>query len=164
MASFRDLTGKRFGYLTVLSLHSRSSRSARTRTKWLCKCDCGNEVVVQANNLTSGNTKSCGCYHSLTIALPRAESGHVNRMYNSWRAMKSRCNNPHNNRYYAYGARGIKVCPEWNKFIGFREWALKNGYAPNLTIDRIDYNGDYTPENCRWIPLGDQAKKQEANQ
>lgn len=150
-----DITGLRFGKLTVLRQDGKSSRNPWKHTTWLCKCDCGNTVVVRQGNLRSGNTQSCGC---LKENLRGSYSPNKNRLYNSWRAMKARCNNPNNNRFYAYGARGISVCKEWESFAGFQKWAIANGYADNLTIDRIDCNGNYCPENCRWIEPKKQSK------
>jgi hypothetical protein len=155
MAKFHDLTGKRYGKLVVLSLYSHGSRKENKDCKWLCRCDCGNEIIAGVRNLNSGNTKSCGC---LRYENKGAYKPNPNRVFNSWRAMKQRCKNKSNNRYYIYGGRGIKICEEWDKsFNAFKEWAFANGYSENLTIDRIDPNGDYCPENCRWIPPEQQS-------
>lgn len=160
MGAFVDLTGHRFGRLSVVRLHSRSTKKPYAQPKWLCKCDCGNDVVVRRGNLTSGNTQSCGC---LRDGVRGSYTPNANRLYNSWRAMKSRCSNPNNNRYYAYGGRGIAVCDEWKKFSAFEEWAISNGFRNDLTIDRIDPNGNYEPSNCRWIsPESQAANKRKA--
>lgn len=155
MPRFVDKTGERFGKLTVVSLYSRASRNPLKQIKWLCKCDCGNVVVVQSGNLATGNTKSCGC---LTEGKQGMFKPNPNRLYNSWRAMKARCNNPNNNRYYLYGGRGIKVCKEWELFSNFKSWALCNGYSEELSIDRIDNDKGYSPENCRWILPQEQSR------
>ena len=156
-----DLTGKQFGRLTVVRLYSRSSRKPTRPTMWLCKCECGNEVVVRRGNLLNGNTKSCGCLRTDNMG---AYTPNANRLWNSWRSMRFRCNNKASNRYHLYGGRGIKVCEDWDKsFEAFKEWSLQNGYADNLTIDRIDVNGDYRPENCRWIPIEEQGRNKRTN-
>lgn len=155
MGAFVDLSGRRFGRLAVISLHSKGSRQLG-HPRYRCVCDCGNECIVQANNLTSGNTQSCGCYHAEN--LNGMFKPNKNRLYNSWRAMKARCLNPNNNRYYLYGGRGITICDEWLSFKSFKEWALSNGYADDLTIDRIDPDGNYTPDNCRWIHPDKQSR------
>lgn len=158
---FVDLCGCRFGMLTVLNrAEDHICKGGQHKTMWLCRCDCGKETVVCTQSLKSGGTLSCGCYRQ-----KRAKEGHTihggtgTRLYDIWTGMISRCYNKNNNRYDNYGGRGIIVCNEWkNSFEVFRDWATKNGYSDNLTIDRINVNGDYCPENCRWISPLEQSK------
>lgn len=150
-----DLSGKRFGKLVAISRDKN-----RKGTYWVCKCDCGNMSSVQYTNLVSGGTKSCGC--------GRGKSGSENtfyrhggrgtKLYGVWKTMRQRCNNSNNYDYRWYGAKGIKVCEEWNDFAKFREWANGSGYKEGLTIDRIDSQGNYEPSNCRWITIQEQQR------
>ena len=160
-----DLTGKRFGRLTVVE---RSSEKRKRRgTFWVCKCDCGNVVVVPRCHLIDGHTKSCGCYHKDRLHEPRPSvSKHYlskSRIYRIWSGMIDRSTNPKSNGYKNYMGRGIGICEEWKTFTNFRDWAFSHGYADNLSIDRIDNNGNYEPSNCRWVDAKTQGRNTRAN-
>ena len=159
-AKIKDLTGQRFGKLTVIE-YKGSSKG--TGSLWLCKCDCGNEKVITSRNLLNKTCKSCGCYSKDNPA-HITHNLYYTRLHNIWIGMKSRCYNKNNKRYNTYGARGIKVCDEWKDFLPFYNWAMANGYNETMdrgecTIDRIDINGDYSPDNCQFINI----KKQQRN-
>ena len=156
-----DITGKKFGMLTVLR---RLKEKVKGHTVWECLCDCGNKTIVPAYRLTSGNTKSCGCLHKLTL-LERNTTHNMSyeRLYIIWAGMNKRCKNPNCASYVRYGARGICVCDEWTSFEPFRDWAFANGYAEDLSIDRIDNNGNYCPENCRWVDKKTQCRNKGNN-
>lgn len=126
-----------------------------------CVCDCGVELEVWANRLLIENgTRSCGCRQRERTSQSNTKHGEGHSLlYGVWIAMKDRCANPKNKDYGRYGGRGIAVCPQWiHDFAAFREWANANGYRQGLTIERNDVNGNYEPENCSWIPMGDQRR------
>lgn len=148
-----DLTGKKFGKLTVIQRSkSITYPSGGKSIVYLCRCECGNEVMVLAGNLRQGHTTSCGCVRDEVRRVTHTKHGaSSHRLHNIWTNIKQRCYNPLNADYKNYGERGISVCEEWrNDFRVFYNWAMANGYADDLTIDRVNVNGNYEPTNCRW--------------
>ena len=148
-----NLEGLKFGKLTVIGF---SNTNKHGQAMWKCRCECGNETIVKGSHLTTGHTISCGkhakhCKHGMTKKRP----------YRIWQDMKSRCENPKVACFKHYGGRGITVCEEWrNSFEAFYEWATSHGYSDELTLDRIDVNGNYCPDNCRWATWHEQRINQ----
>lgn len=164
MSVSKVVIGKRFGRLTVIS--RTDIKDSGRHYKWLCKCDCGNEKIVSSCNLTSGNTLSCGCLkrevvkHNAQIKHGKSNT----RLYGIWRDMKSRCHNPKSPKHKVYFDRNITVCDEWaNDFEIFYYWAINNGYSEELTIDRIDNEKGYQPDNCRWTTQLEQQRNKRNN-
>lgn len=151
-----DLTGQKFGRLTVVERHGVKDGHAA----WLCKCDCGNTTVVNGRNLRNGRTTSCGCYHKeILINRSKTHGMSKTRLYRIWHNMKNRCFYTKDKHFNDYGGRGITVCDEWkNDFESFKKWSLSNGYSDELTIDRINNDGNYEPSNCRWVTMKEQCK------
>lgn len=160
-----DLTGQRFGRLTVIKFIPNEKNGSY----WLCRCKCGNEAIINSGLLKLGHTKSCGCLSrekskTRIIRQSITHNSSRSRLYRIWKNMKQRCYNPNHNHYKDYGGRNILICDEWkNDFVAFRDWSMENGYADNLSIDRIDNDGNYTPNNCRWVDKKTQQRNRKNN-
>lgn len=167
MGKLIDLRGKKFTRLTVIAEEKLNKKEGNR--KWICKCECGNYITAKTSYLTSGDTKSCGCLKS---ERSKENASHINRthgmtrtrLYKIWQGMKNRCYKENTNGYENYGKRGIEVCVEWrHNFVNFYNWAISNGYKDNLTIDRLDNNKNYEPENCKWSTLKEQSNNRRTN-
>jgi len=162
----KDLTGQKFGRLTVIE---KTGKRLCGHIVWKCQCECGNIAEVMGRNLLTGHTKSCGCLEkeiNEKIHIKHGDARHGKgkkraRLYWVWTYMKQRCLNPNYKSFKYYGGRGIKVCDEWkNDYPAFKKWALANGYDEELSLGRIDPDGDYCPENCQWIIRPENTRKQ----
>lgn len=169
----KNISGQRFGRLTAIEF---TGKTKNRKALWLCKCDCGNDHIAISGNLMSGTTQSCGCYKREAIITSNKKnkvggSYHTThglsvkekRLYEVWTGMKARCECKTNKRYEDYGGRGIALCEEWHDFARFAEWARSSGYDANAprgvcTIDRIDNDKGYDPDNCRWVTVAEQNR------
>lgn len=162
MSHVKDLTGQKFERLTAIERDYAPQNTNRKRTKWICKCECGNIVSVVSTDLLSGHTKSCGCYHKdqarnfLSGIKKKSQNYHLSKTktYRIWKAMMQRCSKENCWAFKYYGGRGIKVCNRWHDYKNFLH---DMGSAPdNGSIDRINVDGNYEPDNCRWITMKQQ--------
>lgn len=153
-------TGDKYGRLTIV----REVSAVKSKRIFICKCECSKKITISLNKIRSGHTKSCGCWRRN----PESKANYTKdethkRLYRIWSQMKRRCSIKSGREYKYYGIRGIKVCDAWLDFSEFKKWALSNGYEGNLTIERIDFNGNYEPSNCTWITQGEQTKNSRHN-
>lgn len=155
MGKFIDITGERYGKLVAVNPTDKRTKSGGVI--WVFKCDCGNTKISPANSVKSGLIKSCGCLchtHGMTGT----------RLFNIWVDMRQRCYNKNYPQFYLWGGKGVKVCDEWlQDFMTFYNWAIENGYANNLSIERKDSNGNYEPSNCKWATPKEQARNISTN-
>lgn len=163
MNSLIDLTGQRFGRLTVLEMAEKKPYSKAAC--WSCVCDCGKKKTVLGTNLRNGTIRSCGCLSRDVVVETHTKHGKSNtRLYRIWRGMIDRCEKTNSISYENYGGRGITICKEWRDDVGiFSKWAMENGYEEGLSLDRIDNDEGYFPKNCRWSSSKEQANNRRTN-
>jgi hypothetical protein len=163
-----NLIDQKFGRLTVIKLHSIKNRT----TQWLCKCECGKKTTVSVGDLRSNHTKSCGCLHQEIINQGKAHFKHGMEgtiFYSKWAGMKRRCLNKNDKKYFRYGGRGIIICDKWLNFNNFRDDMYQSylehykQFGKNTSIDRINVNGNYEPNNCKWSTQKEQTNNMRKN-
>ena len=171
MLNTENFIGKKYGKLKIVSLSYKKQKYTKSGRKdgflyyFNCICECGNYIDVNLHDLTSSHTQSCGCYQKTQVSKKNKIHGlTTSSIFHIWTSMKQRCLNPNNKAYKNYGGRGITICDDWkNNFITFYDWAMNNGYKENLSIDRIDNDGNYQPDNCRWVTRKEQNRNYRKN-
>lgn len=161
-----ELAGYKFGRWTVIE---QAPKNPNNKTiYWKCSCECGKFGIVASGKLRNGKSKSCGCLaREITGNRFRKHGGIGTRLYRVWDGIKERCNNSNHSDWKSYGGKGIKLCEEWLNFSNFESWAIANGYNKEAeymkcTIDRIDYNANYCPSNCRFVDMLTQNRNKPA--
>ena len=155
----RIYDGQRFGRLTAIAYHGKDAHNNKL---WFCECDCGNVKIARGERLIAGKTRSCGCIVREGIQ-QSTHGGSKTPLYSKWLGMRARCYRKANDHYQYYGGRGLGMCKDWQDFAVFRDWAHSHGYDDGLSIERRDNDKGYSPDNCTWIPLADQAKNKRTN-
>lgn len=160
----KEFIGKKYNKLTIIERFIDCDNKGQGR-KWLCECECGNTIIVNTHNLINDKTKQCNKCSNESIKTSVTKHGYCQkeRLYTTWLNMRDRCNNPNYLKYHLYGGRGIEVCESWNDYSEFKNWAIKNGYDDSLSLDRIDVNGNYDPNNCRWVTQKTQCNNKRCN-
>lgn len=159
-ATKADMVGQRFNRLTVIE---EAGRSKDRKILWLCRCDCGAEVTVSGKRLRNGESKSCGCLKAEKVAERNHKHGYAGtRIYKIWQGMWKRCTNPSDRNFHSYGGRGVSVCDRWKSFEAFHA-DMSASYAEDLTLDRINSDGNYEPANCRWATQTEQQRNRTNN-
>lgn len=159
-----DMTGERFGECIVIG---REGSNKDKKATWKCLCYCGVEFVTTGKSIRLGYAKSCGCFRKMVLSKQGKKNITHNesksRLYGIWRGMKKRCKNPSDTSYRYYGAKGIEYCGAWEEYEAFRDWSFINGYQEHLTLDRLDNDKGYYPDNCEWSTWHEQARNRSNN-